>query len=259
MSIDQIFDSHITDFEYSDNEFSFNISTDVTNVQEQSLTNPSLYKDSGLVSLTINPESYKRHILNPVNFANELRIAILDNVETIAIDSVEFNINTTFIYDETLEIRLRLIPLAMITPSLIWEVWRTDEYATNASIDVTAYSDNFNVTAHMIQFDDPRIKVIPRTLIITLAKGQRLKCNMTISKGIGQVANKYSPVSTVGYRIVNNRTVKISPKLKYKLPALYTLLYALTYLENKYPLFKYDINGEGRRLVIDDDGGVSIA
>lgn len=253
MSISQIINSKISHLVINNNNFEFQISTEISLLSEQTLSNPDLYKKKNIESLTTNPESYKREILNPINFANELRIALMNYVITVAVDRVEVIKNSSFIIDELLQQRIELLSVEITDNSLIWDIWETDDYELSGYIDVSSKEDGFNVLSEMIIFDDKRIKMIPRILIITLAKGQSLKCNVILNKGFGETAKKYSPVSTIGYQIIDNTTVIMKPKSKGKIPIYFILFYALTYLENKYSLFNYSIEGGKFTKNIDDN------
>jgi len=240
--MNQIIDSKISNLKSTDKEFSFTITTQITSVNEQNLSNPELYKTKKILSLTSNPESYKREILNPINFANELRIALINNVETIAIEDIDIITNTTFLADELLKERFKLVTLKINDYSLIWTIWESDSYELSGTIDVTADKNDFSVTTDMIKIDDKRVRPVSKVLLITLSKGQKIKGVIRISKGIG--GTYYRPVSTVGYEIINNTTVKLTPKSKDKIPNLFVLFYALTYLENEFLLFEYNIDGK---------------
>lgn len=252
MNLDQLIESEISDLKYNEKEFSFIIRTEITMIEEQSLSSSRIYKNRLIESLTSNPESYKREIINPINFANELRIALINNVEAVAITEIKIISNTTFIVDELVEHRLMLLPIRIDSYNLIWDIWNSDNYEVEGSIDVTADTDYYDITSDRIKFNDNRIKCVPKILIISLAKGQKLKCDIKATKGTGNTF--FCPVSTVGFKILDNTSVELRPKLKGKLPALFVLFYALTFLETRYPLFSYKV--EDKTFDKDENGNI---
>jgi hypothetical protein len=239
--MEQLVRSNIHSLEFKDKFFSFIMDTEVIFTQEPE----TLRRERNLVSLSSNPESFKNQlILNPINVANEMRIALMNEVETIAIDSVDIISNTSFLEDELLEIRLNLIPIQITDNELIWDIWSSEEYNITGELNVTAEADGFKVTSEMIEFEDERIKCTPRLEIITLAKNQRLRFSVKANKGIGSIEKKYSPVSTIGYEIINDHSVKLTPNTKNKIPQLFILLYALQVLESNVENFEYTIEGD---------------
>lgn len=239
--MEQIIRSNIHSLDFKDKSFSFVIDTEVIFTQEPE----TLRRERNLVSLTSNPESFKnRLILNPINIANELRISMMNNVETIAFDSVDIISNTSFLDDELLEIRLYLIPIQIIDNELIWDIWSSDDYSISGELNITATTDDFKVTSDMIEFEDERIKCTPRLEIITLAKNQRLRFSVKANKGIGEIEKKYSPVSTIGYEIIDDHSVRFTPNTKNKIPQLFILFYALLIMETNIENFEYTIEGD---------------
>lgn len=252
----QLIRSNIYDIRLRDKLFSFKIDTEISLIDEPDISGAE-FVERRVESLTSNPESYKRELITPINLANDLRIAIINDVETVAIESADIIKNTSFLEDELVEMRLTFLPVEITDNSLIWDIWSADSFELTGELDVEADFDGYNVTSEMIKFEDDRIRCTPRLLIITLAKGQRLKCTVKTKKDIGRMGKKYSPVSTIGYEIINDRIVELTPKTKNKIPPLFILFYALITLEKIYPFFEFTIEGD-KDLIQDENDNIII-
>lgn len=121
--------------------------------------------------------------------ANMLRRAILSEIETWAIHTVIFNVNTTPRHDEIIAQRLGLLVInhAAFTPPVSGEF--------KAKIDVTAPPGDeiFELTTQYI----PEIPFAYETHIVTMKPGQRLVCEVIVKKGVARDHPKWSPVSIV--------------------------------------------------------------
>lgn len=120
--------------------------------------------------------------------ANMLRRAMLSEIETWAIHTVIFNVNTTPRHDEIIAQRLGLLVInhAAFTPPASGEF--------RARIDVTAPPGGlFELTTRHI----PDLPFTYETHVVTMKPGQRLVCEVIVKQGVAKDHPKWSPVSTV--------------------------------------------------------------
>lgn len=171
--------------------------------------------------------------LSPV-IANTIRRIILDEVPTMAIDTVVVHENSSIIADEIFSHRLGLVPMN-IDPRLFEYHEDGDKIHERNTVvfklDVTApatYSSSFNdeepgwfyvysrdiywvpiggqkdwllkqeVRADMSSLPAP---LDPDILLAKLAPGQRIFCEIYCHKGIGRMHAKFQPVGTAWYKM----------------------------------------------------------
>jgi DNA-directed RNA polymerase subunit D len=117
--------------------------------------------------------------------AAALRRALLNDIETYAIDIVTFDVNTTSRHDELIAFRLGQLV-----------------------IDHTKYNYGNNFKTHVSftgpgVFNTSHIIGIPfkyETPIMTLIEGQKLELDVIIVKDIGRTHAKWRPVGSVGFK-----------------------------------------------------------
>lgn len=120
-----------------------------------------------------------------VTEANMLRRAILSEIETWSINLVIFDVNTSPRHDEIIAQRLGLL---VIDHSRFQPPAEGD---FKARIDITAPFDMFEVTTQHI----PELPFLYETPIVTLRRGQRLVCDLIVTKGTAKIHSKWCPVS----------------------------------------------------------------
>lgn len=147
--------------------------------------------------------------------ANALRRVILDEIPTIAIDKVVIYQNTSVIPDEVLAHRMGLIPI-MADPDVLQPKIESDKFTEQNTLKFyfkvvgsgkcsevnsgsmvwepignqkTTYSEGFRPL-----FDN--------ILIAKLAEKQEIEMEIYCTKNIGKQHTKWSPVSTVYYRLL---------------------------------------------------------
>lgn len=125
--------------------------------------------------------------------ANMLRRIMIAEVPTWAIDTVEFESNTTVMHHEMIAHRLGLIPLTSSEDP--------DCDKVKLSFDMTAGNEpevwNSDMLISDSKFVKPAIGEIP---IVKAAKNQKLKFEAIAIKGIGNDHSKWCPVSDCYYQ-----------------------------------------------------------
>ncbi len=132
-----------------------------------------------------------------VAFANGLRRACLNEVPTMAIETVEFRKNSSAVYDEIIAHRMGLVVL------------KTDLKSYTSSDSCTCKGEGCarcrlkfilkekgpkTVYAEDLQSQDPKVvPVYPKTIICKLLKDQELELEATAMIGTGKKHAKWSP------------------------------------------------------------------
>lgn len=133
---------------------------------------------------------------NPA-FANTLRRLIMDEVPTMAIDTVQFRQNSSALYDEMIAHRLGLIPLATDLSSYTLKDACSCKGAGCAQCQLTFMLNAkgpMTVYAKDIQSKDPKVKpVYPDMILVKLLKGQEIELEATAVLGKGKDHVKWSP------------------------------------------------------------------
>lgn len=127
--------------------------------------------------------------------ANALRRVMIADVPTWAIETVQFEKNTTVLHDEYIAHRLALIPLTSSVP--------IDEEEVKFTVEFCAGEEPEELTSDMLTSDNndvvPAIDNIP---IIKANNHQELIFTATAKKGTGFDHSKWSPVSTCFFQVV---------------------------------------------------------
>lgn len=151
-----------------------------------------------------------------LSVANSIRRSMLAEVPTLAIDSVEIEVNTSVLADEFISHRLGLIPL--ISEGIDQLSYTRDctclEYCANCSVklELTAKCDT-DLTMNVYSTDlakfhngsklgDPVVRDYPHNkgpLICKLRKHQELRLTCIAKKGIAKEHAKWSPCAAVGF------------------------------------------------------------
>ncbi|CAH1764099.1 19968_t:CDS:2 [Entrophospora sp. SA101] len=148
-----------------------------------------------------------------LSVANALRRIMISEVATIAVESVDFELNTSVLADEFIAHRLGLIPIDS-TESEKLKYGRDcsctgvcKECSVELSLHVTCNEEDTtkDVTSRDLVSNDPRFAPIfegpkdPGILIAKLRKGQALKVKCIAKKGVGKEHAKWSPCAAVGF------------------------------------------------------------
>mmetsp|Transcript_8539 Transcript_8539/g.21569 ORF Transcript_8539/g.21569 Transcript_8539/m.21569 type:complete len:380 (+) Transcript_8539:51-1190(+) len=172
--------------------------------------------------------------------ANALRRVILAEVPTLAIDIVEFEVNTTVLHDEFLAHRLGLIPLlsSSVDQFSYTQDCRCEYYCENCSVRfslaVRCGEQPMSVTSHHLRTSNPNVRPMgqapappldshsmqyapvlppapaattvdgapdPGILLVKLRKGQELRLTAIAKKGVGKIHAKWAPACGVAYKM----------------------------------------------------------
>jgi DNA-directed RNA polymerase subunit D len=130
-------------------------------------------------------------------FANFLRRAMLESVPTMAIHNVEFQKNSSVLYDEIIAHRLGLLPLSTDLKSYVLpaKCKCNGEGCARCTLKLTLKAKGpGTVYASEIKSKDPKVKpVFGDTPIVKLLKGQELELEATAKLGQGKQHVKWSP------------------------------------------------------------------
>lgn len=144
--------------------------------------------------------------------ANKLRVALLEGVPTMSIDTVEFITNTTVMHDDELRARLELIPIC--ADPRLFEKYNGQFDENNSIVFTIDCSDAMTIMTSDMKwepvgdqgemFPDNIYPIHDNIPIIKMKDGQSLKVRMVCIKGTGDMHVKWSPVGTVGFRLKPN-------------------------------------------------------
>ena len=158
-----------------------------------------ILKDDGITAVFILRDSYPA-------FANAWRRAMKSLVPVMAVDYVDFYLNSSYLYDEILAHRIGLIPLKTNVDkfNLQSECVCGGEGCPNCQVSLrlniegprTVYSGD-------LISDDPETKPVYDNIpIVELYKGQQLMLEAVARLGFGKEHAKFQPVSVCVYRIL---------------------------------------------------------
>ncbi len=137
--------------------------------------------------------------LNGVNvaFANSLRRVMMSEIPTLSIDSVRFYENSSVLHDEFIAHRLSLV---VLNSSIIYEEDLSEDYQTILTLNVECDThEGIDVTAGMLKSESSGIYCVhPKSIIVRLHHGQRIKLGAIVKKGIGKIHAKWNPVCGLG-------------------------------------------------------------
>lgn len=147
--------------------------------------------------------------------ANTFRRLIIASTPTIAIDEIEFQENSSALYNEILANRLGLIPLKSDIKSYTFkeECKCKGKGCARCQLTITLDKEGpCTVYASDLQFSDPEIKAVyEKTPIVILLEKQKLKFSATTKLGTGKEHMKFSP-GIVYYK--NKPTIKVNNSSK---------------------------------------------
>lgn len=130
-------------------------------------------------------------------YSNTLRRVIINRVPTLAIETVEFNNNTSVLYDEMIAHRLGLIPLKTDnkTYNLKEKCKCKGEGCAQCQLKLTLKAKGpGTVYAEDLKSQDPKIKpAYPKMPILKLRKGQEIDFTATAEMGTGITHAKWIP------------------------------------------------------------------
>jgi DNA-directed RNA polymerase II subunit RPB3 len=146
---------------------------------------------------------------------NKLRISIMSEIPTIAIDTVTIDQNTTSFLDEILAHRLCLVPIQIIDPSILncscpcntntlLDANNEDNACGGCQIEfelsTTCNSGEGYVTTSLLRTKSDKVKMAYSDIpIVQIQHGQTLAFKAKTQKGIGDTHAKWSPVSVISF------------------------------------------------------------
>lgn len=136
-----------------------------------------------------------------VNIANSLRRIMIAEIPCYAIESVDIINNTTVLDDEIIVHRLGLIPVIYNQAD---QADQEDQAEYTIKFDIECKDSFKNITSDDIESE---LEFDGNILITKIAKGQKLKFECKIKRGIGREHAKYA-VSIVGFeQLAENRYI----------------------------------------------------
>jgi DNA-directed RNA polymerase subunit D len=144
--------------------------------------------------------------------ANSFRRAMKSLVPTLAVDYVDFYVNSSYLYDEIISHRIGLIPIKTELERFNFqdECVCGGEGCPNCQI-----SFRLNVEGPKVVYsgdfisDDPEIKFAYDNIpVIELFKGQQLMLEAVARLGTGKEHSKFQPVSVCAYKIIAEIEIK---------------------------------------------------
>ncbi|RLI82173.1 DNA-directed RNA polymerase subunit D [Archaeoglobales archaeon] len=144
-------------------------------------------------------------------FANSLRRAMKSLVPTMAVDYIDFYMNTSYLYDEILAHRIGLVPIKTDLEkfNLPDKCVCGGEGCPNCQV-----SFRLNIEGPKLVYsgdfvsDDPEtVPVYDNIPIVELDEGQQLMLEAVARLGIGKEHVKWQPVSSCTYKIIPEITI----------------------------------------------------
>ena len=161
-----------------------------------------------------------------ISMANSLRRIMIAEVPTLAIEFIQFEINTSPLQDEFIAHRLGLVPLRSKIPMGRWNFTHScdcedpsgycDMCSVKFTLDVSGPSSSDDalervVTSRDLYSSSPQVSAVhfsneeedqedKGVVIMKLGVGQRLKFEALAIKGIGKEHAKWIPTATVALK-----------------------------------------------------------
>lgn len=130
------------------------------------------------------------------SYINLFRRAIMDEVETFAIEYVVFNLNTSSLLPEIIALDMGLMPVVQEDQSNL------DDLRVNFSFKGPGV-----FTTADIEKNNSILKFAQKTKIVELLENQSLDCDIILKKGNGKKHAKWRPVSNIGSALVDENYV----------------------------------------------------
>jgi len=146
-------------------------------------------------------------------FANGIRRAIVGDVPTLSVDTVDFYENTSVMFDEVLALRIGLVPLAtdLDTYELPDEDADEDERdpstEVSLTLDVEAEDEERTVYSSDLESEDPAVEPADENVpLIKLKPGQAVVAECIARLGRGRDHAKHQGGVSVGYKHLHRLT-----------------------------------------------------
>jgi DNA-directed RNA polymerase subunit D len=146
-------------------------------------------------------------------FANGIRRAIVGDVPTLSVDTVDFYENTSVMFDEVLALRIGLVPLTtdLDTYELPDEDADEDERdpstEVSLTLDVEAEDEERTVYSSDLESEDPAVEPADENIpLIKLKPGQAVVAECIARLGRGRDHAKHQGGVSVGYKHLHRLT-----------------------------------------------------
>jgi DNA-directed RNA polymerase subunit D len=148
---------------------------------------------------------------SPTAFANSLRRAMKSLVPTMAVDYIDFYMNTSYLYDEILAHRIGLIPIKTDLErfNLPEKCVCGGEGCPNCQVSfrLNIEGPKLVYSGDFVSDDPDTVPVYDNIPVVELDEGQQLMLEAVARLGIGKEHVKWQPVSACTYRIIPEITV----------------------------------------------------
>jgi len=177
----------------------------------------------------------------PLKVANMFRKILQSEIPTLAIDSVDIQINESCLNDESIALRIGLIPLCMDSSDkfiLKGSCSCTDECSqccVQFTLEVPPKNEVQDVNSSQLISQDPSIVCMPNILITRLDPGKTLKISAVAKKSTCHEHAKWSPVCIVLFE-PQDTDYKFYVETNESLPVMYILQTGAQILQNKLKL-----------------------
>ena len=146
-------------------------------------------------------------------FANGIRRAIVGDVPTLSIDTVDFYENTSVMFDEVLALRIGLVPLKTDLDTYELPDEDADEEERDPStevsltLDVEADDEERTVYSSDLESEDPAVEPADKNVpLIKLKPGQAVVAECIARLGRGRDHAKHQGGVSVGYKHLHRLT-----------------------------------------------------
>ena len=158
-----------------------------------------------------------------VGVANALRRTMIADVTSLAIETVEFQKNSSVLTDEYIAHRLGLVPLT--SPN--------NENEAAFSLDVTCTDEKLSVTTGMLASHDAPRPAHDDIIIVKLRRNQSLKLTAKAARSNGKDHAKWTPVCTASYTIEEGDVYRFTVESTGAVKPVDVLLAAIDILRKK--------------------------
>lgn len=159
----------------------------------------------------------------PSSIANALRRVMIAEVPTLTVDRLEIFENTTVIHNQMLAHRVGLLVISsestddFVYPEDCVCESGCEKCCFKFHLDIDLDNDNFSdideyeVLAKHLQGSSDSVKFIHEDTVVTkMVKGQKLKFDAIVRKGVGKIHSKWSPACGVTFQ--TKPVIKLFPR-----------------------------------------------
>lgn len=146
---------------------------------------------------------FQASVENPdVGVLNKIRRIILSDIETFAIHDVVFQKNTSLMACELISHRIGLIPIQILDTSIL----KDQNLKISFKLHVKAVDKDRYVKYGDIDIEHPKLKILhDNGILVKLRAGEEINITGTVIKGTGKEHAKWTPVSVVYFKKLDNK------------------------------------------------------